>query len=79
MPRRPPIYDELAAQLRAARDSRGWTQRELAERLKTSQSFVARYERGARRLDIVEFVHVADVLKLDIDDALRTIRRRKRG
>ncbi len=38
------------------------TQAELSLRLKRQQSFVSKYERGERRLDVVEFGEVARAL-----------------
>ena len=40
----------------AARKAAGLTQHALARRLGRPQSFVAKYEGGERRLDVVEFV-----------------------
>src|SRR3954447_21932904 len=48
-----------------ARKSAGLTQQALAVRLKKPQSFVAKYEGGERRLDVVEFVAIARVLGAD--------------
>jgi transcriptional regulator with XRE-family HTH domain len=42
----------------AARKSAGLTQHALARRLGRPQSFVAKYEGGERRLDVVEFVAI---------------------
>lgn len=41
------------------------TQAALAERLSRPQSFVSKYERGERRLDVVEFGDVARAIGLD--------------
>jgi transcriptional regulator with XRE-family HTH domain len=41
------------------------TQAELSSRLKRQQSFVSKYERGERRLDVVEFGEVARALGVD--------------
>jgi transcriptional regulator with XRE-family HTH domain len=46
----------------AARDKAGLTQQKLAKRLGKTQSFVAKYEGGERRLDVVEFVVIAQAL-----------------
>ncbi len=54
-----------------ARKQAGLTQQELAARLKRPQSFVAKYEGGERRLDVVEFVTVAQAIEAD---PLRIIR-----
>lgn len=48
-----------------ARKNAGLTQQEVASRLKKSQSFVARYEGGERRIDVVEFLEVARALDAD--------------
>jgi len=41
------------------------TQAQLSSRLKRPQSFVSKYERGERRLDVVEFRDVARALGVD--------------
>ena len=43
----------------------GLTQQALALRLKKPQSFVAKYEGGERRLDLVEFIAIARALGAD--------------
>ncbi len=42
-----------------ARKAAGLTQRELADRLQRPQSFVAKYEGGERRIDVVEFIEIS--------------------
>lgn len=48
-----------------ARKDADLTQAELSSRLKRPQSFVSKYERGERRLDVVEFGEVARALGVD--------------
>jgi transcriptional regulator with XRE-family HTH domain len=48
-----------------ARKAAGLTQHALALRLKKPQSFVAKYEGGERRLDVVEFVMIARTIGAD--------------
>ena len=48
-----------------ARKSAGLTQVDLALRLKRPQSFVSKYERGERRLDLVEFGEVAEAIGIN--------------
>ena len=55
----------LVEQLIAARKSVGLTQHELAARLDRPQSYVAKYEGGERRVDVVEFVQIARALNTD--------------
>src|ERR1700737_4764043 len=47
------------------RKAAGLTQQALALRLKKPQSFVAKYEGGERRLDVVEFIAIARALGED--------------
>lgn len=48
-----------------ARMKAGMTQAELAMLLEKPQSFVSKYENGERRLDVIEFITVCRVLKVD--------------
>ena len=48
-----------------ARKDTDLTQAELSSRLNRPQSFVSKYERGERRLDVVEFGEVARALGVD--------------
>ncbi len=59
MPRRPNtvlIYEKIPAHLRQLRENAGLTQRDLADRLNKPQSWVARCETAARRVDVAEWV-----------------------
>lgn len=58
-------YQKLKKLLIEARKDAGLTQVDLAAKLDRPQSFVSKYERGERRLDIVEFLEVADALRID--------------
>ena len=55
----------LCATLLSARKAAKLSQAELASRLKTSQTAIARIESGERRIDVVEFIDFARVLKVD--------------
>ncbi|EFE21524.1 DNA-binding helix-turn-helix protein [Edwardsiella tarda ATCC 23685] len=50
------------------------TQAQLAQVLGKPQSFVSKIESGERRLDIIEFVHIARQLSLDLNTVLEKIR-----
>lgn len=68
-----PEHKKLCDLLIAARKKAGLTQAEVAERLHRPQSFVAKYEGGERRLDVIEFIRVATALELDPQRALRSL------
>jgi transcriptional regulator with XRE-family HTH domain len=59
-----------------ARDDAGLTQQKLAQRLGKPQSFVAKYEGGERRLDVVEFLAIARALGADPLKLMRSLLRR---
>lgn len=49
----------LMEALKTARLDAGLTQTELAQKLKRPQSFVAKYENGERKIEVVELAHIA--------------------
>ena len=58
-------YARLTRLLLEERQQRGLTQIELAARLGKPQSFVSKYERGERRVDLVEFLDIARAMGCD--------------
>lgn len=60
-----------------ARKKAGLTQQALAKRLGRPQSFVAKYEGGERRLDLIEFVTVSRAIGTDPVLLLRTLTKRR--
>ena len=65
-------YESFRALLVEARKKAGLSQAQLARKLSRPQSFVSKFERGERRLDVVEFKAIAEALNVD---ALRFLRR----
>lgn len=70
---RSPGHQALMAALKQARLDAGLTQTELAERLERPQSFVAKYENGERRVEVVEFVQIVRAIGCDGNAILRDI------
>ena len=58
-------YKILLQRLITARKEAGLRQEELARRLDKPQSFVSKYERRERRLDVVEFITICRALNVD--------------
>ncbi len=65
-----PRYNALMAKLTELRKQSGMTQSQIAKKLGKPQSFVAKYEGGERRLDIIEFVNVVKALGGSADDIM---------
>src|SRR3546814_5441136 len=55
---RSPRHNKLRQLLVDARKEGGWTQEQVAAKLNKPQSFVAKYEGGERRLDLIELIDV---------------------
>lgn len=68
---RTPVHAYFLDLLLAARQRARLTQQQLADQLGKPQSFVAKYEGGERRLDVIEFLHLSQFLGID---AARTMR-----
>jgi transcriptional regulator with XRE-family HTH domain len=71
-------HEALIALLVRKREAAGLTQAELAGRLGEYQSFVARLESGQRRVDVIEFLKLAEILGFDPADALSAIEHGKK-
>ena len=68
-----PRHRRLCQLLRQARNDAGLTQTQLARKLRRPQSFVAKYEREERRLDVVEFLDVSSAMGADPFKILQVI------
>lgn len=68
-------YQRVINALKKARKERGITQAQLAEALGKPQSFIAKVENGERRLDVVEFVHLARLTGINIDQVIKELTR----
>ncbi len=60
-----PEYARLIAALVAVRKGAGVRQQALAKKLGRPQSFIAKYEGGERRIDVIEFIAIARALGAD--------------
>jgi transcriptional regulator with XRE-family HTH domain len=58
-------YQVVGQALAEARERAGLTQKQLAHRLRKPQSFVSNFERGQRRIDILELLRIADILEAE--------------
>lgn len=70
--------DILIRVVKDARMAAGVSQEELSKRLGQSITFIVKFERGTRRLDLIEFVRLANALNLDpeglFSEVMRAIR-----
>lgn len=71
-------YERFRALLVEARLGAGMTQSEVASELGQPQSYVSKYERGERRLDVVEFLKVARIIGFNPIDMISELMPDKR-
>ena len=65
-------YKQFLVALRKAREAKGVTQIDLARKLRVTQSWVSKVERGTRRLDVVELEIWCKAIDFRIADFLET-------
>jgi len=71
------LYDQEGETVRALRLRRGWSQTRLAEALGTSQSHIARIERGRENLTIATCRKLASVLEIDLNTLNQALERQE--
>ncbi|MBY0253233.1 MAG: helix-turn-helix domain-containing protein [Methylobacterium organophilum] len=67
-------HRRLVELLVEARERAGLTQSELGARLGRYQSVIAAIEGGGRRIDLVEFLAIADALGIDAASVVEAVR-----
>jgi transcriptional regulator with XRE-family HTH domain len=77
-PRRGPLrganrrdQEVLLKLLRAVREEKGLHQTDVANALGCHQSFVSKYEAGARRLDLLELKKVCEAIGVELTEVVR--------
>lgn len=69
-------YQSVISALKQARVRQNITQTAIATALGRPQSFIAKVENGERRLDVVEFIRLAQLLAMDWQSELQSIARK---
>ncbi len=64
---------KLAKELKIARIRADLTQVELSKILNKAQSFIHKYETGERRLEVIEFFIICNVLNANPYDIINTV------
>jgi ribosome-binding protein aMBF1 (putative translation factor) len=72
---RSPKHRALISAVVGARKGAGLTQRQLAAKLKRSNSFVWKLEAGERQLNVLEFMEIARVLEIKASTLMAEIER----
>lgn len=69
-----PDYRAIIDALKDARTKAEISQRELARRLGKPPSFVNKIEQLERRMDVLEFIAIAEAIDIRADDLLKQMR-----
>lgn len=68
-------YAQFLKRLRETREAAGLTQADLAGRLRQSQSFVSKCERGERRIDVVELRDFCVAMGITLEKFVKSFER----
>jgi transcriptional regulator with XRE-family HTH domain len=66
-------YTLFLSLLRRVRKAAGLTQKQVAENLKQTQSFVSKCERGERRIDTIELLAYCKAIGIPAEDFVRQL------
>jgi transcriptional regulator with XRE-family HTH domain len=69
-------YERFQSLLLEARKKSGLSQQEVADRLGRPQTYVSKCELGTRRMDVVEFLEIADAIGFDPIEFLKRLKNR---
>jgi len=67
-------YTVLQDILKRSREAKGLSQRNLSAKLGKMSSYIQKIESGERRIDVIEFLHICDLLETDEHSILKEIR-----
>ncbi|NCO24995.1 helix-turn-helix transcriptional regulator [Candidatus Parcubacteria bacterium] len=59
-------YKGFLSKIKKARQEAGFTQKEVADKLKKPQSYISKIESGERRVDVAELKRFVKIYKKDI-------------
>lgn len=66
-------YAAFTELLKEERRKAGLTQAVLARKLRRPQSYVSKYERGSRRVDVIEFLEIARAVGFEPSEFLKKL------
>lgn len=64
------LSEQLSARLRALRAGRGFTQDQVAQRLRCHESAVSRWESGSRVPNVVDLIGLSELYSVSVDELL---------
>lgn len=67
-------YAILQGLLKRTRESRGISQRALSAKLGRMSSYIQKIENGERRIDVIEFLRICDLLEVNEHELIKELR-----
>lgn len=68
-----PAYLKMREMLKAEREKARLSQALVADKLGVNQTYVSKYEKGERRLDLIEFLEIAEAVGFDPLDFIKRL------
>lgn len=68
-------YEKLLSFLKRVREDRELSQSELGLRLGQDQTYVSKYEKGVRRLDLIETIDICKALDINTNEIFDNLRK----
>jgi len=66
-------YHMVIAMLRELREQKHFTQKDLADKIGSDQTFISKIEIGERRVDIIELKYICDALEMDLTEFVKKV------
>lgn len=66
-------YHKVIGMLRELREQNFLTQKELADRIGSDQTFISKIEIGERRLDIIELKYICEALEISLVEFIMNV------
>jgi len=66
-------YQKMLSELRKSREKEDITQAQLGKKLKQTQSWISKVERGERRLDVIELKHWLKAINTNLNSFIKKI------
>ena len=64
-------YDKVIETIIEERKNKGFSQRELGEKIGISQNSYYKIEKGKTKLDVYRFLHIVSILKIDANGVFK--------
>jgi transcriptional regulator with XRE-family HTH domain len=72
-------YHKVISLLRECREAKGLTQKNLADKIGSDQTFISKIEIGERRIDIIELRQICIAMKMTLPEFIEKLESHLKG